>query len=176
MELNFKEKLKAITTFFFDVDGVLTDGTVLLLPGGEQARRMNIKDGYALQLAIKQGYKICIITGGKSELVKERLKGLGITDVYLNVQDKVEAFEDFLFSNHLNREETLYMGDDMPDWEVMQKVNVATCPNDSAPEIKKISHYISPFNGGQGCVRDIIEQVLKVQGKWEHFTSVKSTI
>ncbi|MBA3899224.1 MAG: 3-deoxy-D-manno-octulosonate 8-phosphate phosphatase [Bacteroidetes bacterium] len=176
MELNYKEKLKTITTFFFDVDGVLTDGTVMLLPGGEQARRMNIKDGYALQLAIKQGFKICIITGGKSELVKQRMAGLGITDVYLNVQDKVDRFEDYFYSNHLKIEETLYMGDDMPDWEVMQKVYLAACPNDSVAEIKKISHYISPFNGGQGCVRDIIEQVLKIQGKWEHISSVKSTI
>jgi 3-deoxy-D-manno-octulosonate 8-phosphate phosphatase (KDO 8-P phosphatase) len=174
--MNFKEKFNKITTFIFDVDGVLTDGTVMLLPGGELVRKMNIKDGYALQLAIKQGFNICIITGGKSESVKDRLKGLGITDVYLNVQDKVDKYEDYIFSNELSSEEILYMGDDMPDYQVMQKVFLATCPNDAAPEIKNICEYISPKNGGQGCVRDIIEQVLKVQGKWQHIESVKSTI
>jgi 3-deoxy-D-manno-octulosonate 8-phosphate phosphatase (KDO 8-P phosphatase) len=176
MELNYKEKFKHITTFIFDVDGVLTDGTVILMPNGDQARRMNIKDGYALQLAVKQGYRICVITGGRSETVRDRLKGLGITDVYLNVSDKADKFEEYVFSYGIKTEETLYMGDDMPDWEVMQKVSIAVCPNDSAPEIKAISHYVSPYNGGEGCVRDIIEQVLRVQGKWEHFTSVKSTL
>ncbi len=176
MDVNFKILMKNITTFVFDVDGVLTDGTVVLLPGGEQARKMNIKDGYALQLAIKKGYNICIITGGKCEMVKQRLKGLGIDDIYLNISDKADKFEDYQYSNHLTKEEILYMGDDMPDYEVMLKAGIATCPNDSVAEIKGISAYISPFNGGQGCVRDIIEQVLKVQGKWKHETSVKSTL
>ena len=176
METNFKTLLKNISTFVFDVDGVLTDGSVLLLPNGEQSRIMNIKDGYALQLAIKQGYNICIITGGKCEMVKKRLEGLGIKDIYLNISDKADKIDDYIHANHLKKEEVLYMGDDMPDYEAMLKVGVATCPNDSAPEIKQISTYISPFRGGQGCVRDIIEQVLKVQGKWEHTVSVKSTI
>ena len=176
METNFKTILKNISTFVFDVDGVLTDGSVLLLPNGEQTRVMNIKDGYALQLAIKQGYNICIITGGKCEMVKKRLKGLGINDIYLNISDKADKIDDYIYANQLKKEEVLYMGDDIPDYEAMLKVGIATCPNDSASEIKQISTYISPFRGGQGCVRDIIEQVLKVQGKWEHIASVKSTI
>lgn len=163
----YKEQLKNITTFIFDVDGVLSDGTVILLPDGEQARNMNIKDGYAMQLAIKKGFNICIISGGSSEVIKKRLNGLGITDVYLKVSDKVDKYEDYMFSNHLKKEEILYMGDDMPDYEVMQKVGIATCPNNSAEEIKAISHYVSPFDGGYGCVRDVIEQVLKVQEKWQ---------
>jgi 3-deoxy-D-manno-octulosonate 8-phosphate phosphatase (KDO 8-P phosphatase) len=174
--MNFKEKMKSITTFVFDVDGVLTDGTVILLPGGDQARRMNIKDGYALQLAVKQGYNICVITGGRSETVKERLKGLGITDVYLNVSDKPDRLEDYIFSNDLKYEEMLYMGDDMPDYEAMKKVFLPVCPYDAAPEIKSICDYISPHTGGNGCVRDIIEQVMKIQGKWQHIEEVKSTI
>jgi 3-deoxy-D-manno-octulosonate 8-phosphate phosphatase (KDO 8-P phosphatase) len=126
--MTYKEQFGNITTFIFDVDGVLTDGTVILLPGGEQARRMNIKDGYALQLAVKQGYNICVITGGKSEAVKERLNGLGITDVYLNISDKADKTEDYIFSNHLKPGEIIYMGDDMPDYEAMQKTGVPVCP------------------------------------------------
>ncbi|HET6245045.1 MAG TPA: HAD-IA family hydrolase [Bacteroidia bacterium] len=168
--------MKDITTFVFDVDGVLTDGNVILLPTGEQARRMNIKDGYALQLAIKKGYKICIITGGKCEMVKQRLKGLGINDIYLNISDKADKLEDYIYDNDLKKKHILYMGDDMPDYEVMLMAGIAACPNDSAPEIKEISAYVSHLNGGQGCVRDVIEQVLKVQGKWQHEASVKSII
>ena len=165
----FKEGLKNISTFIFDVDGVLSDGTVVLLPDGDQARNMNIKDGYALQLAAKLGFNVCIISGGNSETVKKRLNGLGINDVYLKVADKVEKYEDYLYSNHLSHEEILYMGDDMPDYEVMTKVGIACCPDDAVEEIKSISHYISPNKGGKGCVRDIIEQVLKTQGKWPVF-------
>jgi 3-deoxy-D-manno-octulosonate 8-phosphate phosphatase (KDO 8-P phosphatase) len=174
--MTYKEKFNKISTFIFDVDGVLTDGTVILLPGGEQARKMNIKDGYALQLAIKQGYNICVITGGKSESVKRRLEGLGIKDIYLNVSDKVDRLEDFIYSNHLTYDEILYMGDDMPDYEAMQKVFLPVCPYDAAPEIKSICQYISPYTGGNGCVRDVVEQVLKVQEKWQHIKDVKSTI
>ncbi len=165
----FKEGLKNISTFIFDVDGVLSDGTVVLLPDGDQARNMNIKDGYALQLAAKLGFNVCIISGGNSETVKKRLNGLGINDVYLKVADKIEKYEDYLYSNHLSHGEILYMGDDMPDYEVMTKVGIACCPDDAVEEIKSISHYISPNKGGKGCVRDIIEQVLKTQGKWPVF-------
>lgn len=166
METNFKQLLKNITTFIFDVDGVLTDGSVILLPSGEQVVKTNIRDGYALQLAVKRGYKVCIISGKSSDALKFRLKELGIQDVYLGVADKVDRYEDYLFSNHLSSEEILYMGDDMPDYEVMQKVGIATSPKDAADEIKGISIYISNKRGGRGCVRDIIEQVMKVQGKW----------
>lgn len=166
MEVNFKERLKDITTFIFDVDGVLTDGSVTVMPDGEQVRSMNIKDGYALQLAVKRGYKVIIISGGKSEGVRKRLKGLGIKDIYLGIHTKTEAFEDVLLTYDIKPSQILYMGDDIPDYEVMRKCGVATCPNDAAHEIKDISIYISDKPGGKGCVRDVIEQVLLVQGQW----------
>jgi 3-deoxy-D-manno-octulosonate 8-phosphate phosphatase (KDO 8-P phosphatase) len=164
---NIKENLNKITTFIFDVDGVLTDGSVILMPDGEQVRTMNVKDGYALQLAAKKGYKICVITGGDSKMVKERLLKLGIQDVYMKAHDKLDVFETYFYSNHLKYEEILYMGDDLPDYDVMKKVGYATCPADSAEEIKSIAHYISPIKGGYGCVRDVVEQVMKIQGTWE---------
>lgn len=166
MEKNFKELLHAITTFIFDVDGVLTDGSVILMPGSEPLRSMNIKDGYALQFAVKKGYRIAIISGGKSEVVRTRLNGLGIHDVYLGVHDKLEVYTDFIYSNAIKPEEILYMGDDVPDYDVMKRVGVATCPADAATEIKNICQYISQKTGGTGCVRDVIEQVMRLQGKW----------
>jgi 3-deoxy-D-manno-octulosonate 8-phosphate phosphatase (KDO 8-P phosphatase) len=166
MEKNFKELLNNITTFVFDVDGVLTDGSVILMPGGEQIRNMNIKDGFALQLAVKKGYRIAVITGGKSEFVRTRLNGLGIKDIYLGAHDKLAAFNDFIHANDLTSQEVLYMGDDVPDYDVMKRVGVATCPADAASEIKSICKYISQKPGGKGCVRDVVEQVMKVQDKW----------
>lgn len=163
---NFKTKLTRIKAFIFDVDGVLTDGSVTLMPDGEQVRVMNIKDGYALQLAVKKGYTIAIISGGKSEMVRKRLNGLGITDIYLGAHTKIDVYKELLEIHHLKEEEILYMGDDIPDYEVMKRVGVPTCPNDSAQEIKDISIYVSHQKGGKGAVRDVIEQVLKVQNKW----------
>jgi 3-deoxy-D-manno-octulosonate 8-phosphate phosphatase (KDO 8-P phosphatase) len=167
MELNFKQHLNNITTFIFDVDGVLTDGTLTLMPDGEQVRKMNIKDGFAIDLAIKKGYRIAVISGGKSEAVRKRLELLGVKDIYLGVHRKLDIYEDYLASNNLNISEILYMGDDIPDYETMAKVRIATCPNDAAPEIKRICIYVSGKKGGEGCVRDVIEQVLRVQGKWD---------
>lgn len=163
---NFKSRLTRIKAFIFDVDGVLTDGSVTLLPDGEQVRMMNIKDGYAMQLAVKKGYKIGIISGGKSEMVRKRLTGLGITDVYLGAHTKINQYTEFLSIYNLQPEQVLYMGDDIPDYEVMKHVGVPTCPKDSAPEIKNICVYISDKNGGRGAVRDVIEQVLKLQNNW----------
>jgi 3-deoxy-D-manno-octulosonate 8-phosphate phosphatase (KDO 8-P phosphatase) len=163
---NFKTRLTRVKAFIFDVDGVLTDGSVTLLPDGEQVRMMNIKDGYAMQLAIKKGFKIAIISGGRSEMVRKRLSGLGITDIYLGVHTKIDRYHEVLTMYDLSAEEVLYMGDDIPDYEVMKHVGVPTCPKDSAPEIKNICIYISDKNGGRGAVRDVIEQVLKVQNKW----------
>jgi len=163
---NIKAKLRPITAFMLDVDGVLTDGMVITLPDGEQVRRMNIKDGYALQHAVKKGYHISIISGGTSESVRKRLNTLGITEVNLACKNKVEVFEKLKEKFGLKKEEILYMGDDIPDYKVMQKVGFAACPNDAAEEIKSISDYISSKKGGEGCVRDLIEQVLKLQGKW----------
>jgi len=163
---NIKAKLRPITAFMLDVDGVLTDGMVITLTDGEQVRRMNIKDGYALQHAVKKGYHISIISGGTSESVRKRLNTLGITEVNLACKNKVEVFEKLKEKFGLKKEEILYMGDDIPDYKVMQKVGFAACPNDAAEEIKSISDYISSKKGGEGCVRDLIEQVLKLQGKW----------
>ena len=163
---NFKELLPKITTFIFDVDGVLSDGMVITLPDGDQIRRMNIKDGYALQYAVKKGYNIAIISGGSSESVRSRFTGLGITDVFLKASNKIEIFENYLQSKNIAKEQVLYMGDDIPDYHVMLQSGVATCPKNAAIEIKNISHYISDKNGGRGCVRDVIEQVLRCQGNW----------
>lgn len=163
---NFKELLPKINSFIFDVDGVLTDGMVTTLPDGDQIRTMNIKDGYALQYAVKKGYNIAIISGGTSESVRLRLNGLGITDVYLKASNKIEIFENYLNEKGIKAENILYMGDDIPDYHVMQKCGVATCPKNAAIEIKSVSHYISDKDGGQGCARDIIEQVLRCNGDW----------
>lgn len=163
---NIKAKLRPIAAFILDVDGVLTDGMVITLPDGEQVRRMNIKDGYALQHAVKKGYHISIISGGTSESVRKRLNTLGITEVNLACKNKVEVFEKLKEKFGLTKEQILYMGDDIPDYKVMQRVGFAACPNDAAEEIKSISDYISSKKGGEGCVRDLIEQVLKLQGKW----------
>ncbi len=163
---NFKEELRKVEAFAFDVDGVLSNQTMPLHPGGEPMRTVNIKDGYALQLAVKKEYPIAIITGGKTEAVKKRFTSLGITDIYLGSYIKKEDFEDFIFKYDLDPENVLYMGDDLPDYEVMKMVGFPTCPADAVTEIKQISKYISNLNGGEGCVRDIIEQVLRLHNKW----------
>ena len=163
---NFKTKLTRITTFIFDIDGVLTDGSIMLMPDGEQLRSMNIKDGYAMQLAVKKGYKIVVISGGTSEVSRKRLNRLGISDVYLGAENKIEIYNKVLLEFKIKPDEVLYMGDDLPDYKVMKCVGIATCPNDASPEIKNISIYVSDKKGGKGCVRDVIEQVMRVQGKW----------
>ena len=166
--------LKTITTFVFDVDGVLTDGTLFLFPGGEMVRRMNIKDGYALQLAVKKGYHVLIISGGFSELVKERLEKLGVSKVFMSVHDKKQVLEEYMATHGLLKEQVLFMGDDIPDLEVMEAVGLPCCPQDACTEIKEISQYISPLNGGMGCGRDVIEKVMKLQGNWHHTKAVTS--
>lgn len=162
---SYKEKLAQITTFIFDVDGVLTNGDVLLLDG-KVYRTLNAKDGYALQYAAKNEYAIFIITGGNSEDVKTRLLDLGVKEVFLKSSNKIAVYEEIKKNYNLKDEEILYMGDDIPDYEVMQNVGVATCPQDACQEIKAISIYQSPISGGKGCVRDVIEQTLKVQHNW----------
>ena len=170
MERNYKEIMPDITTFVLDVDGVLTDGSVTVFPNGELVRTMNIKDGYALKVAIDMGYKICVISGGNNPAVKWRLEGLGVTDVYLGAHNKMDQFKEFLEKNNIEPREVLYMGDDIPDLPVMKMSGLPTCPKDAVPEIREISLYVSQKNGGKGCVRDVIEQVLKVQDKWSnHF-------
>jgi len=163
---NFKEQLNRVKAFAFDVDGVFTDGIVLIHPSGELLRTSNTRDGYAVHKAVKQGFPVAIISGGKSESVRERFKGIGVTDIYLGVSDKLEALDDFRFKYGIELSEILFMGDDLPDYEVMQRVGFPTCPADAAPEIRNISVYVSNFGGGKGCVRDVIEQVLKLKGVW----------
>ena len=164
--MNYKTKLKSIKAFVFDCDGVLTDGSVTLMPDGEQVRKMSTRDGYALQLAVKKNYVVAIITGGSSAAVKSRMTRLGVHDVYLACHNKVKALKDLMHIYSLNVNEILYMGDDMPDYEVMQIVGLPTCPDNAAQEIKYLSDYVSHKSGGEGCVRDVIEQVMKGQGKW----------
>ena len=166
METNYKEYLNHITTFVFDIDGVLTDGTILVTTTGEMLRAMNIKDGFALKTAVQKGYNVCAISGGSNEGVRVRLTGLGIKDIHLGAHHKTKTLNDYLTSKNLKHENVLYMGDDIPDLLVMKEIGLPCCPQDAAPEIKSISKYISHKNGGKGCVRDVIEQVLKVQGKW----------
>lgn len=165
-EKSYKEHLNHISTFIFDVDGVLTDGTVTVTTNGDMLRRMNIKDGYALKTAIDRGYNVCIISGGSNEGVRLRLQGLGITEIHLGVRNKIETLNTYLSEHNIDANHVLYMGDDIPDMEVMQIVGLPCCPQDAAQEIKGISKYISHKNGGQGAGRDVIEQVLKVQGHW----------
>ena len=163
---NYKALLPNITTFIFDVDGVLTNGKVLITSQGEMYREMDTKDGYALKCALVQGYRVCIISGGTNEGVRNRLKALGIYDIYLGAHHKQEPFQDLMDSYDLKPEEILYMGDDVPDIVVMEQVAVAACPNDAVSDVKEIANYVSHKKGGEGCVREIIEQTLKVQGKW----------
>jgi 3-deoxy-D-manno-octulosonate 8-phosphate phosphatase (KDO 8-P phosphatase) len=170
MARSYKEIMNDITTFIFDVDGVLTDGSVFVTNEGEILRTMNIRDGYAMKAAVDSEYNVCIISGGSNEGVRLRLKNLGITDIHLGTPDKVETFKEYIELYHIKPEQVLYMGDDIPDYHVMQLVGLPTCPQDASPEIKNISNYISHIKGGHGAARDVIEQVMKVQGKWmEHF-------
>lgn len=156
-------RIKAIA---FDVDGVLSADVIPLHPGGEPMRTVNIKDGYAIQLAVKQGLHVAIITGGRTEAVYKRFAGLGVKDIYMGASVKINNYNAFRDKHELLDEEILYMGDDIPDMEVMHACGLPCCPKDAAPEIKAISHYISHRNGGYGCGRDVVEQVLKAQGKW----------
>ncbi|MDB5031228.1 HAD hydrolase family protein [Mucilaginibacter sp.] len=163
---SFLTKLKDITTFIFDVDGVLTDGSVFVTETGEQTRAFNIKDGYALQLAVKCGYNVCAISGSRSKTAIYRLNSLGITDVFIGAHIKVNKFKDYLESKHILPNNVLYMGDDIPDLDVMKLAGLPVCPADAVEEIKAVSQYVSPLGGGKGCARDVIEKVLKVQDKW----------
>lgn len=163
---SYKEYLKDITTFIFDVDGVLTDGSLTIMTNGDLVRTMNVKDGYAIKQALNEGYNVCIISGGTNEGVKNRLENLGVSDVFLGAHQKNDFFTKYISDKAVTPEQVLYMGDDIPDIPVMTQVKLATCPVDAVAEVKAISNYISHKKGGKGCVRDVIEQVLKVQDKW----------
>ncbi len=163
---NFKEGLANIKAFVFDIDGVLSLQTIGLNSFGSPNRTINLRDGYALQLAVKKGYHIGVISGCKSKEYKRRLNTLGITDIYLNSHNKLEHFNNFLNKYNLNKSDVLFMGDDIPDYEVMKIAGVSVCPSDADSEIKQISAYISDKKGGEGCVRDVIEQVLRLHDNW----------
>lgn len=158
--------LKKIRAIFFDVDGVLSAETIQQNENGEPMRTVNIKDGYAMQYAVKQGLILAIITGGKSDAVRRRYESLGLKDVFIGASVKIEVYEQLKQKYSLTDEEIMYMGDDIPDYEVMSVCGLPCCPADAAPEIKSISNYISHKNGGMGCGRDVVEQVLKAQGLW----------
>ncbi len=170
--MNVLEKFKTVKTFVFDVDGVLTDGSLLLLNDGQMVRHMNIKDGYALQLAVKKGYRVAVISGGTSEAVKIRLEKLGVKDCFLKIDNKKEKLIEYVSEHALIWDELLFMGDDIPDYVPMQLTGLPCCPADAVPEIKQVSLYISARCGGRGCARDVIEKVLKLNGHWELDTTV----
>lgn len=172
--MNVLEYFKKVTAFAFDMDGVLTDGNVYLLQDGIMARRMNIKDGYALQLAIKMKYKVFIISGSYSPESVARLSKLGLTDIFMQVEDKKEMLENCMKKYGIQKESVLFMGDDIPDYDVMQHVGIACCPADAVKEIKSIAHYISKIKGGEGCARDVIEKVLQLNGNWPLHTKIKA--
>lgn len=166
--MNYKADLTHIRAFVFDFDGVMTDGSVWTYGDKETVRCGNVKDGYAIQYAVKKGYIIALISGANSQSIVNRMEALGVTQIHTGCPNKMEVYRQFLADNNLKEEEVVCMGDDIPDYEIMSHCGVAACPADAAEEIKQISNYISIFSGGHGCVRDIIEQVLRLHGKWFH--------
>ena len=173
--MHFLSQLKHIKTFVLDMDGVLTEGGMHIHENGQWIRRMNVRDGYALQLAVKSGFKVVVISGSDSPMVGARLTKLGIEHIFMKVTQKAAFLKEFALANNLALSEMLFMGDDIPDYECMQLVGLACCPADAAPEIISISRYVSPFKGGYGCVRDVIEKVLKLNNKWVLLTTTTST-
>ena len=165
---NVLREFRHVHTFIFDVDGVLTNGELLITEKGELLRKMNVKDGYAIKKALHENYRIIIITGGKSQGTIDRLEALGIKDVISGVHNKLKYYEQLVDLYELDEAGILYMGDDMPDYDVMRRVGLPCCPHDAAPEIMEISKYISPFKGGEGCVRDVLEKVMKLNGVWKN--------
>jgi len=173
--MNILEKFQPVQMIVLDMDGVLTDGSLLVLPDGEWVRRMHTRDGYALQLAVRKGYRVAVITGSSSKPVEERLRKLGVELVFQQVKDKLLLVNSLMQQHGLTREQVLYVGDDVPDMEAMQGCGVSCCPADAARDILEIAGYVSPFRGGEGCVRDILEKLMRLQGNWEQRTDVSST-
>lgn len=172
--MNLLDLFKPVRLFVFDVDGVLTDGTILLIETGNFIRKMSVKDGYALQLAVKKGYDIMIISGSDAEAVVIRMNKLGITNVHMKVTDKLACLRNYVKEKNYDRSQVLFMGDDMPDIEALEFAGLACCPVDAVPEVKAVSKYISPQKGGENCVRDVIEKVLKLNQHWQHIEDVAS--
>lgn len=172
--MNVLTQFNDISTFVFDVDGVLTDGRVLLLENGLQARQMNIKDGLALQMALRGGYRVLVISGGSSAPVYDRLHYLGLTDIHLGIKDKLQFLDAYRQAQGLEWREILFMGDDLPDVPVLRQAGLACCPADAVSEVREVSAYQSRFEGGAGCVRDVIEKVLRLHGRWVYETDISS--
>ncbi|MFM7726107.1 MAG: KdsC family phosphatase [Flavobacteriales bacterium] len=171
METSYKQIMRNIKAFAFDIDGVMTDGSLLLI-NGEQVRTMNIKDGYALGLAVKSGYSVFVLSAGApSESVRKRLEHLGITEIHLGVKDKKTLFAELMQKHGHTAAETAYMGDDLPDFEVLEIAGLKCCPSDAVSQIKVKCDFISSYAGGDGCVRDLIEQVLRLHGRWPFVNS-----
>ncbi len=164
--MNVLELFKPVKTFVFDMDGVITDGSLLILNDTEWLRKTDIKDGYAMHVAAENGYTMVVISGSTSAPTKKRLYHLGVKDVFMSVPDKKELLKNYMADNHLEADTVLYMGDDIPDYGCMNIVGLSCCPADAVQELKQTVKYISPFNGGHGCVRDVIEKVLKLNGHW----------
>lgn len=164
--MNVLSAFRDIHTFVFDVDGVFTDGTLLITEQGELLRRMTVRDGFAVKLALRSGYRMVVITGGSSEGVDKRLRALGIDTIYSGIQDKLTVFRRYFAEHPVNFDAVLYMGDDVPDLEPMREVGLPACPADADPSIMAIAKYVSPLRGGHGCVRDVIEKTMRIQGKW----------
>ena len=156
-------KIRAVV---FDLDGVLSSETIALGGDGTPMRTVNIKDGYAIQLAIKMGLRVAIISGCRIEAVRKRYEGLGMQDIYLGADVKIKVYDDFIAKYNLNDDEVIYMGDDVPDLEILRRVGCPVCPQDACPDVKDACLYVSPYRGGYGCGRDVIEQTLRAQGKW----------
>lgn len=163
---NFKEEIAKIRAFVFDVDGVFTDGSLMVDGKGEFTRTYNAKDGYAVHYALKKGYKVCIITGGKGTSIEARFKILGVTKLHIDCRDKIVKLREFMVEYNLTAEQVMYVGDDLPDRDAMRVVGMPVCPNDAVPEIVEVSRYVSQFDGGKGCVRDVVEQVLRANNDW----------
>ena len=163
---NYKTRLKSITTFVLDVDGVLTNGKLILEGSGEITRTISTRDGYIIRRAIKKGYNVSIITFGNSKMLEKMMNYLGVSDIFSSVENKLETLNSYCSSKKITLENVLYMGDDMPDIDCIKSVSIGTCPNDAVPEIREVADYISHVNGGDGCVRDVMEQVLKINNDW----------
>ena len=168
-------RFKLIKSFAFDMDGVLTDGNIIVNSNDNWLRQMNIRDGYALQLAARSGFNVMVISGSNSSFVHDRLNKLGVKDVFMQVKNKEDFLKKFVAERKISLNETLYMGDDIPDYFCMKIAGIAACPADAASEIKQVASYISPYGGGHGCVRDVIEKVLKLNNKWTLNNNIPST-
>jgi 3-deoxy-D-manno-octulosonate 8-phosphate phosphatase (KDO 8-P phosphatase) len=172
--MNVLERFAPIKLLAFDMDGVLTDCTVMVMPDGEWVRRMHIRDGFALQLAVKKGYEVALISGSWSAPVADRLRKLGIQHVFEKVGDKAVCLNDLMYTLGLKPEQVLFMGDDVPDLPALHVAGLPTCPADATDDVRLVSSYISPFKGGEGCVRDVIEKTLRLNGQWDHGTGLRS--